>query len=315
MRQGRTVEELLTQRGFPCEIVTVKTKGDRKRGKPVPGDPPAGLFTHELEVALSKGKVDCAVHALKDVPLELREGLEIGAVLDRADPRDVLVVNSVTGADDLASLPAGSRVGTSSLRRRAQLLAHRRDLEAVEIRGDVATRLRKVEVGQVHAAILSAAGLIRLGAAQRITQYFDAPDWLPAAGQGVLAIEIRSNDERMREMIRPLHHDETWIAARAERAFLGALEGVSQMPIAALAIAGEREELTLHAFVSNTRGTDVVRGSTLVDRSDPEASAHGLAAEMRTRGVSSLLLELRAAEASAAELSGSGLPGAGKFHP
>ena len=313
MRQAKAVEQLLEARGFACEIVNVRTKGDRKRGKPLPGVPPPGLFTHELEVALSKNKIDCAVHSLKDVPLELREGLEIGAVLERLDPRDALVVNPVAGADDLASLPAGSRVGTSSLRRRAQLLDHRRDLEAVQLRGNVPTRLRKVETGQVHAAILSAAGLTRLGVSQRITQYLDAPDWLPAAGQGALAIEIRSDDDEMREIIRPLDHLPTSIATRAERAFLGALEGVSQMPIAVLAMPSPADALTLHAFVSDARGSDVVRGSMPVDRDSPEESGRALAAEMRTRGVSSLLLELRSTQADEAAAAGSHLPGAGKF--
>lgn len=296
MRQARMVASLLELRGIASEIVTVKTRGDRKREKPTGESSAPGLFTHALEVALSKKKVDCAVHSLKDLPLELRPGLALAATLEREDPRDVLVVNPVTGADDLESLPAGSRVGTSSVRRRAQLLLHRRDLEGVELRGSVPSRLRKVETGMVHAAILSADSLIRLGASRRITQYLDAPDWLPAAGQGVVAIEIREDDEEMREIVAPLDHQLTSVAARAERAFLAELEGVPRMPIAVLAMQGASTGLVLHALVSDPAARNPVRGSIEVDGESPEASGKALATEMRNRGVASLLLELRNAD-------------------
>lgn len=297
MRQARMVASLLELSGVASEIVTVRTKGDRKREKVfVEGAPPPGLFTHELEVALSKNRADCAVHTLKDLPLDLRDGLMIGAVLERDDPREVLVVNPVTVADDFASLPAGSRVGCSSVRRRAQLLAHRRDLEPAELRGSVPERLRKVETGRVHAAILSAESLIRLGATRRITQYLDAPDWLPAVGQGAVAIEVRADDEGTIRIVSMLDHAPTSIATRAERAFLAELEGIPQMPVAALAIPGDDGRLALHAFVSHATGRDAVRGMVEVDQSSPEESGRALAREMRTRGVSSLLLELRNAD-------------------
>lgn len=296
MRQARMVASLLEMRGALCEVVEVRTKGDRKREKPMEEVAVPGLFTHELEVALSKRKVDCAVHSLKDLPVELREGLAIAAVLEREDPREVLVINPVAVADDFASLPSGSRVGTSSVRRRAQVLSHRRDLEPVELRGSVPSRLRKVETGMVHAAILSADSLLRLGAGTRITQYLDAPDWIPAAGQGAVAVEIRADDERMREMLSPLDHLPSSLAVRAERAFVAALDGVPQMPVAALAIPDDSGKLTLHAFVSHASGRDAVRGSIDVDPDDPEESGRRLAREMRTRGVSSLLLELRNAD-------------------
>ncbi len=296
MRQARMVASLLEMSGVACEIVSVRTKGDRKRNTPWEDGPPRGLFTHELEVALSKKKVDCAVHTLKDLPLDLRDGLAIGAVLEREDPREVLVVNPVTVADDFASLPSGSRVGCSSVRRRAQLLVHRRDLEPAELRGSVPERLRKVETGRVHAAILSAESLIRLGATRRITQYLDAPDWLPAAGQGAIAVEIRADDERTRSIVSRLDHSPTAIATRAERAFLAELDGVPHMPIAALAIGGDDGELTLHGFVSHATGRDAVRGSHGVDPRNPEEAGRALAREMQTRGVSSLLLELRNAD-------------------
>jgi hydroxymethylbilane synthase len=245
------------------------------------------------ETALSKKKVDCCVHSLKDLPTELPHGLVVGAILEREDPRDVLVVNPVTEAEDLASLPAGSRVGTSSLRRRAQLRSLRPDLEVAELRGNVPTRLKKVDTGKVHAAILAAAGLIRLNARARIKQYLEPPAWLPAAGQGAIAIEIRAGDQEMERIVKPLNHDFTSQCVRAERAFLAALEGGCQIPIGALASLDETNSLTLHGFVSDVRGRDVVRGSISVDPSSPERAGRELAADLRTRGATSLLMDLR----------------------
>ena len=293
LRQARSVEAQLAARGFSCEVVTFKTTGDKKLDEPLSEIGAKGLFTRELEVALAKKKVDCCVHSLKDLPTELPEGLIIGAILEREDPRDVLVVNAVTEAEDLASLPSGSRVGTSSLRRRAQLKSLRPDLEVAELRGNVPTRLKKVDTGKVHAAILAAAGLIRLDARARIKQYLDPPAWLPAAGQGAIAIEIREDDDEMRQIIRALDHEDTSRAVRAERAFLAALEGGCQIPIGALAARDASGELILHGFVSDLRGRDVVRGSSIVDPSSPEAAGRALAADLRTRGATSLLMDLR----------------------
>ena len=293
LRQARMVESALQSQGHSCEIVTFKTTGDKKLDEPLSEIGAKGLFTHELEVALLKNKVDCCVHSLKDLPTELPDGLKIGAVLEREDPRDVLVVNPITEAEDLASLPSGSRVGTSSLRRRAQLLAMRPDLEVAELRGNVPTRLKKVDTGKVHAAILAAAGLIRLNARQRIKQFLEPPEWLSAAGQGAIAVEIRSDDDDIKEILMALHHEETWVAVRAERSFLAALEGGCQVPIGALTQSGERREVTLYGFVSDVRGRDVVRGSIVVDRASPESAGRSLAADLRTRGASSLLMELR----------------------
>ncbi len=290
------VASLLELRGIESEIVTVKTKGDTKREQAAGGGGTPGLFTAELELALSKKKVDCAIHSLKDLPLELRSGLRIVAMLEREDPRDVLVVNPVTGADDLASLPAGSRVGTSSVRRRSQLLLRRRDLEAVDLRGSVPARLRKVETGMVHAAILSADSLLRLGASRRITQYLEAPDWLPAAGQGIVAIQSRDDDADIIQILAPLDHALTSIAGRAERAFLAQVEGVPEMPIAVLAAPDDTGVMMLHAFVSDPLARNPVRGTIMVDVAAPDASGRALAAEMGSRGVASLLLELRNAD-------------------
>ena len=168
LRQARMVAQRLSELGVQSELVTYKTTGDKNLDIPLSKIGAKGLFTQELEHDLLKGKVHCCVHSLKDLPTTNPEGLEIGAMLEREDPRDVLVVNHLVGSDTLQDLPRGSRVGTSSLRRRAQLLALRNDLEVVELRGNVPTRVRKVDDGQVHAAILAAAGLLRLEARQRI---------------------------------------------------------------------------------------------------------------------------------------------------
>jgi hydroxymethylbilane synthase len=297
LRQARLVEASLAQRGFACEIVTFKTTGDKKLDEPLSGIGAKGLFTHELEVALSKGKVDCCVHSLKDLPTESASGLEIVAQLEREDPRDVLVVNRVIQADSLESVPSGSRVGTSSLRRRAQLLAIRPDLEVVDLRGNVPTRLQKVESGQVHAAILAAAGLLRLNAQGRITAFLEPPQWLPAAGQGAIAVQARSDDDELYDVFASLDHSPTSTATNAERAFLAALDGGCQIPIGALASREEKSgDLVLHGFVSDLLGKDVVRGSRRVSESNPVKSGVELAAELRSRGAGSLLTELRAVE-------------------
>ncbi len=293
LRQSRIVEAALEIQALKCELVTFKTVGDKKLDEPLSAIGAKGLFTHELEVALAKGKVDCCVHSLKDLPTENPDGLEIVAVLEREDPRDVLVVNSVTEADSLMAIPAGSRVGTSSLRRRAQLKALRPDVEVVELRGNVPTRLKKVDQGRVHAAILAAAGLIRLNAQQHIKQYLEPPAWLPAAGQGAIAVQIRSDDEEMRTVLETLDHRATSIAVRSERAFLAALEGGCQVPIGALAMPGVDGALTLHGFVSDVDGRGAVRGFIAVDNGSPEESGQRLAADLRTRGATSLLVELR----------------------
>jgi hydroxymethylbilane synthase len=292
LRQARLVEAALLARGLRSELVTFKTTGDKKLDQPLTEIGAKGLFTRELEVALSKKKIDCAVHSLKDLPTESPDGLEIAARLEREDPRDVLVVNPLTGAENLDDLPAGSRVGTSSLRRRAQLMAKRPDLEVVELRGNVPTRLSKVESGKVHAAILAAAGLIRLDVQQRITMFFEAPEWLPAPGQGTIAIQMRSDDDRMRDVLSPLDHEPTSIATRAERAFLAALEGGCQVPIGALVSeAGGRP--TLYGMLADLSGRHIVRGSRTLDSRAPESTGEALAAEIRSRGGSSLLVELR----------------------
>src|SRR5688572_8958762 len=219
LRQARIVESALASRDVIAELKTFRTTGDKRLDEPLSAIGGKGLFTKELETALLKGTVDCCVHSLKDLPTESPEGLMIAAVLAREDPRDVLVLNDVIEAEGLHDIPRGSRIGTSSLRRRAQVLALRPDLDVVELRGNVPTRLRKVDEGQVHAAILAAAGLHRLDARQRISAYLEPPQWLPAAGQGAIAVQIRAGDDRIGAMIAGLNHEPTMIATRAERAF------------------------------------------------------------------------------------------------
>jgi len=291
-RQARIVEAALLERGIVSELVMFKTTGDKKLDQPLNEIGGKGLFTRELEVALSKDKIDCAVHSLKDLPSESPEGLEIAALLEREDPRDVLVVNRQTGVESLDELPAGSRVGTSSLRRRALLLARRPDLEVVELRGNVPTRLSKVEQGSVHAAVLAAAGLIRLEVERRITMFLDPPEWLPAAGQGAIAVQARSDDERMKALLAPLNDEPTSIATRAERAFLAALEGGCQVPIGALVSAFDGTP-TLYGMLADLSGRHIVRGSRVLDARNPESTGEALAAEIRARGGASLLVELR----------------------
>ncbi len=293
--QANLVKRMLESHGHAAELVTFKTVGDKKLDAPLSAIGAKGLFTKELEHALGRGKVDCCVHSLKDLPTESPDGLAIGAVLEREDPRDVLVIGDVASAESLEELPRGSRVGTSSLRRRAQLAAHRKDLDIVELRGNVPTRVKKVDTGIVHAAILAAAGLHRLGISQRITATLDAPDWLPAPGQGAIAVQIRADDTRMQAAAALLNDARTMTNIRAERAFLGALEGGCQVPIGALVMPHDGGHV-LHGLIADLEGTRVVRGEIALDEEDPELSGVRLANQLRGEGATEILEELRRAQ-------------------
>lgn len=295
LRQARLVQQLLMERGVDSELKTYRTIGDKRLDEPLSAIGAKGLFTKELELDLVHGRVNCCVHSLKDLPTDSPPGLEIGAILPREDPRDVLVVNSVVGATRLEELPPGCRVGTSSLRRRAQLHALRQDLEVVELRGNVPTRIRKVDDGHVHAAILAAAGLNRLGVSQEIASYLEPPTWLPAAGQGAIAIQIRADDAATRAIVDPLADADTTIATRAERAFLGALEGGCQVPIGAL-VTGHGSDRALHGFIGTVDGRRVLRGVLPLDAGEPELTGVRLANDLRHRGASDILATLRRAE-------------------
>ncbi len=292
--QARLVQSSLAQHGVVSELKTYKTTGDKRLDEPLASIGGKGLFTQELEADLAAGRVDCCVHSLKDLPTESPAGLDVGALLSREDPRDVLVVNRITEATSLDDLPRGSRVGTSSLRRRAQLLARRSDLDVVELRGNVPTRIRKVDGGNVHAAILAAAGLHRLGVSQHITAYLDPPGWLPAAGQGAIAVQIRTDDDPMRRMLVPLNDAETSLQVTAERAFLAALEGGCQVPIGALAMTTGVQP-TLHGFIADIHGRRVLRGEGAIDRTNPAESGRELARSLRARGALDILDGLRRA--------------------
>jgi hydroxymethylbilane synthase len=296
LRQARLVQAALESRGLTSELVTYKTVGDKRLDEPLSSIGAKGLFTKELEQDLLKGKTQIAVHSLKDLPTDSPEGLLVAAVLEREDPRDALVVNGRILAQSLDDLPRGSRVGTSSLRRRAQLLATRPDLEVAELRGNVPTRLKKIDEGRVHAAILAAAGLHRLGARQHITCYLDAPAWLPAAGQGAIAVQVRTDDAATRALAESMNDAPTMRAVVAERAFLAALEGGCQVPIGALAmpLAGGGGEL--HGMIASIDGTRIVRGRIALDPNDPALSGIRLANQLRGEGASEILEGLRRAE-------------------
>jgi hydroxymethylbilane synthase len=296
LRQARLVQAALAARGVTSELKTYRTVGDKRLDEPLSSIGAKGLFTKELEVDLLKGKTQLAVHSLKDLPTDSPDGLLVAAVLEREDPRDVLIVNGRVDAASLAELPRGSRVGTSSLRRRAQLLAMRPDLEVAELRGNVPTRLKKIDEGRVHAAILAAAGLHRLGAHQHITCYLDAPAWLPAAGQGAIAVQVRAGDARMLELASAMNDPSTMRAVQAERAFLAALEGGCQVPIGAVAMPGERgASPVLYGLIADIQGSRVVRGSVELDPNDPALSGIRLANKLRGEGATEILEGLRRA--------------------
>jgi len=302
LRQARQVQEALAARGVAAELVTYTTTGDRRLDVALTAIGGKGLFTKELEDDLLAGRVDSCVHSLKDLPTDGPPGLAVVARLEREDPRDALVLGraatrALGAAGGLRSLPSGARVGTSSLRRRAQLLALRRDVEVVELRGNVPTRLRKVDEGQVDAAILAAAGLHRLGAGERVSAYLDPPEWLPAAGQGAIAVQVRRDDAHAVALFGALDHAPTTLATRAERAFLAALQGGCQVPIGALAVArGGRH--TLYGMLGDVEGARVVRGECSLDPNDPddpERAGVALAEELRARGGAEILAGLRGA--------------------
>ena len=287
--QAELVREALAARGVDAELVTYTTLGDRRLDQPLSAIGAKGLFTAELEADLASGAVDCCVHSLKDLPTESPAGLAIVALLERVDPRDALVLRPGVGARDIASLPEGARVGTSSLRRRAQLLAARPDLDVRELRGNVPTRVRKVDDGEVDAAILAAAGLRRLGMAERAASLLDAPGWLGAAGQGAIAVQARADDSLVVATLAALHHAPTAWSVEAERSLLAALEGGCQVPIGAAVRDG-----VLYAMVADTDGHRVVRGARALG-GDAAADGRALAAELRAGGAEEILRALRSA--------------------
>lgn len=282
-------------RGIHSELVEYTTIGDRILDRPLSEIGAKGLFTAELEADLLEHRTDCAVHSLKDLPTLDPAGLTIVALLEREDPRDALVVAPHTTARSLEELPTGARVGTSSLRRRAQLRALRPDFDVRELRGNVGTRLRKIDAGDVDAALLAAAGLRRLGLGDRIVKLLDAPAWLAAPGQGAIAVQTRSDDTRMMQLLGTLDHAPTRFSVAAERALLAALEGGCQVPIGAALLRGTDAfgTATLHAVIASIDGSEVVRGAIAVDENEPAAAGRALAAQLLASGGAAILGALR----------------------
>lgn len=271
--------------GVKVELVTIKTLGDKILDVPLSRVGGKGLFVKEIEDALLKVEIDIAVHSIKDVPALLPQGLALGAFPEREDPRDAIISR---GDLALEELPSGARVGTSSLRRVAQILSIRRDLSLVSLRGNVDTRLRKVSEGGLDAVVLACAGLKRLGHVDRITRPFDTGLILPAVGQGALGIEIREKDDRIRALTDFLNHRPTELTVRAERAFLKELEGGCQVPIACHAVI-EGGALRIAGMVAELDGSRLVREEICLDAGDPEAAGAELAERLRSRGAWEIL--------------------------
>jgi hydroxymethylbilane synthase len=274
--------------GLLVEIRIITTKGDRVLDVSLPalGEQGKGLFTKELEDEMLAGDIDVAVHSLKDLPTEITKGLTIGAISEREDVRDALVARP--GLKGFNGLPHGARIGTSSLRRQSQIRFAKSDLVVEPIRGNVDTRLRKLDSGNLDAVILASAGLHRLGHADRITEYLSEDLMMPAVGQGALGIQIRVNDPVMADLIRPLDHPASRLACQAERAFLSGLGGGCLVPIAALAII-DGKALRLRGLVASPDGAEIVRGEETGAAEDPQGVGERLACDLLGRGADRLL--------------------------
>ncbi|MDY6903935.1 MAG: hydroxymethylbilane synthase [Thermodesulfobacteriota bacterium] len=249
-----------------AELVVIKTRGDKILDTPLAKIGGKGLFVKEIEEALLDGRIDLAVHSMKDMPGDIPPGLCIGAVPDRETPFDALIASNQTPFPDL---PGGARIGTSSLRRASQLLYTRPDLTIVPLRGNIDTRLSKLDSGEMDAVILAAAGLTRLGFGNRITQYMDKTVMLPAVAQGALCIEIRENDLLIQPIVSTLEHRETRIAVTGERAFLRRLEGGCQVPMAAFAEI-DGNTVSIEGLVADLDGSRLIRDHV---SGNPEAAA------------------------------------------
>ncbi|MFB3922847.1 MAG: hydroxymethylbilane synthase [Terriglobia bacterium] len=283
--QANWVKDRLAAAGHEIEIRVIKTTGDKMQNLPLTGSGTKGLFIKEIEEALLDGSVDVAVHSMKDLPTDQPAGLAVAAVPEREDARDILI--SADGKR-FNELPAGTRVGTSSLRRQSQLRNLRADLEFVPMRGNLDTRLKKLDRGDCGAIVLAAAGVHRLGWRGRITQYFDAREICPAVGQGALAIEARADDQRVRRALKPLDHAPTHWAVRAERAMLRRLGGGCQVPIAAHAVA-ENSHHRLIGVVASLDGSTVIRAEAAGAPDNPEALGVAVGEALLKQGAKAVL--------------------------
>ncbi len=270
------------------ELVPMSTQGDKILDTPLAKVGGKGLFVKELETAMLEGRADIAVHSMKDVPVEFPEGLGLHTICEREDPRDAFVSNRFTAIDEL---PQGAVVGTSSLRRQCQLRAARPDLVIRDLRGNVNTRLAKLDAGEYDAIILAAAGLKRLEMAHRITAFIEPEQSLPANGQGAVGIECRLDDHELHALLAPLEHPETRIRVLTERAMNRALQGGCQVPIGAYALV-EGEEVWLRGLVGSPDGSRVIRDEIRGPLADGEALGHTLAQRLLADGADAILAEV-----------------------
>lgn len=274
--------------GLSVELVRIKTQGDKILDTPLAKIGGKGLFVKELEQAMMDGRADIAVHSMKDVPMELPEGMALPVICEREDPRDAFVSNH---HDALSALPEGARVGTSSLRRQAQVLANRPDLKVSSLRGNVQTRLGKLDSGDFDAIILAAAGLKRLEMHDRIRYEMPPEESLPAVGQGAVGIECRAGDELVQALLAPLNDPLTWDRVSAERAMNRRLEGGCQVPIAGFALL-EGDTLWLRGLVASENGDTVLRAEARAPREEAAALGVRVAESLLEQGAERILAEL-----------------------
>lgn len=284
LAQAHAVADGLRAGGASVEVVPMRTEGDRRLGARLAEVGGKGLFVREIEEALLAGRVDIAVHSLKDLPAEVPEGLELAAFPAREDPRDVLVTTAGGGLEDL---PAGAVIGTSSLRRRAMILAARPDLVVETLRGNVDTRLAKLAAGQCAGIVVAAAGLRRLGLAPTQAHPLSVETFVPAVGQGILGVEIRRDDARVRQIVAGLDHADTRACARAERSYLRRLGASCNTPMAAHATldrSGAHPRLRMTAIVASEDGRRILRADAVGAPGDAEGVGRGLAELLLERG-------------------------------
>jgi hydroxymethylbilane synthase len=276
--------------GINVELVPMTTKGDIILDTPLAKVGGKGLFVKELEVAMLEDRADIAVHSMKDVPVDFPEGLGLEVICPREDPRDAFVSNTFK---TLSELPQGAIVGTSSLRRQCQLKASRPDLDIRDLRGNVNTRLRKLDEGQYDAIILAAAGLIRLEMSERIAQFIEPEEMLPANGQGAVGIECRNDDETIKALLAPLECGTTRIRVLAERAMNKALQGGCQVPIGSYGVISEDgKELHLRGLVGAIDGSEMIESEISGPVEQGEALGDKLAQELLSRGADKILKEV-----------------------
>ena len=272
------------------ELVTMVTQGDKILDTPLAKVGGKGLFVKELEVGMLEGRADIAVHSMKDVPVDFPTGLHLAVICEREDPRDAFVSNNFKSLEEL---PQGARLGTSSLRRQAQISALRPDLKIVDLRGNVNTRLKKLDDGEYDAIILAAAGLKRLEFEERITQFIGTDVCLPAIGQGAVGIECRSDDARIHNLIAPLNDNKTQIRLTAERAMNERLQGGCQVPIAGYA-EFEKGLIMMRGLVGQVDGKKIIRGDIAGPAENAEELGIVLAEDLLSRGADKILKELYA---------------------